>query len=67
MAHPKRKISRTRRDKRRTHKKLSTPTLSACPTTGEVHLRHRAYWSEGKMYYRGQVVIDNSTEEEVAE
>ncbi|MGQ3087201.1 MAG: 50S ribosomal protein L32, partial [Flavobacterium sp.] len=22
------------------------------------HLYHRAYWHEGKMYYRGQVVID---------
>ncbi|HBC04370.1 MAG TPA: 50S ribosomal protein L32, partial [Aequorivita sp.] len=22
------------------------------------HLFHRAHWHEGKMYYRGQVVID---------
>jgi hypothetical protein len=27
---------------------------------GEAHLYHRAYWHEGKMYYRGQVVIDKS-------
>ncbi|GAA4850195.1 50S ribosomal protein L32 [Algivirga pacifica] len=67
MAHPKRKISRTRRDKRRTHLKLSTPQLTTCPTTGETHVKHNAYWSEGKMYYRGQVVIDNSPAEEIAE
>ena len=28
MAHPKRKISKTRRDKRRTHDKATTPQLS---------------------------------------
>ncbi len=58
MAHPKRKISKTRRDKRRTHVKSSAPTLSTCPTTGETHLRHRAYWQDGKLYYKGQVVLE---------
>jgi large subunit ribosomal protein L32 len=42
MAHPKRKISKTRRDKRRTHYKLEAPGLAKCPTTGEMHLPHRA-------------------------
>ena len=64
MAHPKRKISKTRRDKRRTHYKASAPQIATCPTTGEPHLYHRAHWHEGKLYYRGQVLIDNSTEEE---
>jgi len=62
MAHPKRKISKTRRDKRRTHYKASVPQIAKCPVTGEAHLYHRAYWFEGKMYYRGQVVIDKSEE-----
>ena len=44
MAHPKRKISRTRRDKRRTHYKATTPQIATCPTTGEAHLYHRAHW-----------------------
>ncbi|PWJ38607.1 50S ribosomal protein L32 [Sediminitomix flava] len=66
MAHPKRKISKQRRNKRRTHQKLTLPAVAVCPTTGEPHLMHRAYWSEGKLYYRGNVVIDNS-EEEIAE
>ncbi len=63
MAQPKRRTSKTRRDKRRTHKKATTPQLSTDPTTGEMHLRHRAHWSEGKLYYRGRVLIDDNTEE----
>ncbi len=62
MAHPKRKISRTRRDKGRTHKKLSEKTIAICPTTDEPHLFHRAHWSEGKLYYKGKVVMEKDTE-----
>ena len=58
MAHPKRKISKQRRNKRRTHLKLDTPAISVCPTTGEPHLYHRAHWHEGKLYYKGQVVLE---------
>ena len=46
MAHPKRKISKTRRDKRRTHYKASTQTIKLCPKTGESHLYHHAYEHE---------------------
>ena len=48
MAHPKRKISKTRRDKRRTHYKASSPQLATCPTTGVVHIYHRAYYVDGR-------------------
>ncbi len=58
MAHPKRKISRTRRDKRRTHYKLKAKNIATCPTTGEPHLYHRAHWYDGKLYYKGQVVME---------
>ncbi|TVP44845.1 MAG: 50S ribosomal protein L32 [Mongoliibacter sp.] len=58
MAHPKRKISKTRRDKRRTHYKLTAPGMAQCPTTGEFHLPHRAYWLDGKLYYKGQVIME---------
>ncbi len=60
MAHPKRKISKTRRDKRRTHYKATAPTIAVCPTTGESHLWHRGYWHEGKLYYKGRVVADKT-------
>ncbi len=62
MAHQKHKISRTRRDKRRTHKKLHEKTVAICPTTDEPHLYHRAHWSEGKLYYKGKVVLEKSEE-----
>ena len=66
MAHPKRKISKTRRDKRRTHSKATVPQIATCPTTDEAHLYHRAHWHEGKLYSRGKVLIDNTTEEKFA-
>ena len=58
MAHPKRKQSTTRRDKRRTHYKASHQQIATCPTTGEAHLYHRAFWSEGKLYYKGKVIME---------
>ena len=64
MAHPKRKTSKTRRDKRRTHYKAEMPQVAVCSKTGESHLYHRAYWHEGKLYYRGKVLLDNTAETE---
>lgn len=61
MAHPKRKISKTRRDKRRTHYKATNQQIAIDSKTGEAHLYHRAHWHEGKLYYRGQVVLESST------
>ena len=60
MAHPKRRQSQQRTAKRRTHYKATPETWSVDKTTGESHLRHRAHWSEGKLYYKGNVVIDNT-------
>ncbi|MEL6866881.1 MAG: 50S ribosomal protein L32 [Bacteroidota bacterium] len=57
MAHPKSRISKMRKRKRRTHKKAAVPQIAKCPTTGEAHIYHRAYWLDGNMYYKGQVVI----------
>jgi len=59
MAHPKRKISKTRRDKRRTHYKASMSQIAIDKTTNEAHLFHRAHWHDGKLYYKGKVIIDN--------
>lgn len=58
MPHPKRKISKSRRDKRRTHYKAVASTIAICATTGEPHLFHRAHWFEGKLYYKGKVVME---------
>ena len=57
MAHPKSKVSKQRKRKRRTHYKATAPQISICKTTGEAHQFHRAYEHEGNLYYRGQIVI----------
>ncbi len=59
MAHPKRRHSSTRRDKRRTHDNLTPMQLATDAATGEVHLYHRAHVHEGNLYYRGKVVVEN--------
>ena len=58
MAHPKRRQSSTRRDKRRTHDKAIAKNIATCPTTGQPHLFHLAHWHEGKLYYKGRVVAE---------
>ena len=60
MAHPKRKISKTRRDKRRTHYKADNQTIKICQETGEAHLYHHAHEHEGKLYYRGKLVSEKA-------
>lgn len=60
MAHPKRKISRTRRDKRRTHDKLGLKQLIKDPKTGEVSQYHRLNLETGT--YRGMKVMDVNEE-----
>ncbi len=56
MAVPKRKVSRTRRDKRRSNVwKLSAPAFSRCKNCGELKLSHRVCPNCG--YYNGKVVI----------
>jgi len=63
MAHPNRKTSKTRRDKRRTHDSLKLPTLSKSPTTGTVHCRHTAYEIVGSIYNIAKLVIDKNQNE----
>ena len=58
MAHPKSRISKQRKRKRRTHYKATAPTLTTCQTTGEVHPPHRAYKdSEGNLFYNGNMIV----------
>jgi large subunit ribosomal protein L32 len=63
MAHPKRKISKTRRDKRRTHYKAEANQLAKCATTGEVHRYHRGYFIDGDLYYKGKLVYSKTAAE----
>ncbi|MFO8087694.1 MAG: 50S ribosomal protein L32 [Bacteroidales bacterium] len=58
MAHPKRKTSKTRRDKRRTHYKASKPTVVSCSNCGSPVLYHRVCSTCG--YYKGIQVIETN-------
>ena len=58
MAVPKRKTSSSKRDKRRGKIKSRVPKLATCPTTGEPHVYHRAYWYEDKLYFKGKVILE---------
>ncbi|HEX9756710.1 MAG TPA: 50S ribosomal protein L32 [Nitrospiria bacterium] len=55
MAHPKHKISKSRRDKRRTHYKLRAPSVVLCPQCQEPKLPHRVCMKCGS--YKGMDVI----------
>ena len=56
MAVPKRKTSKSRRDMRRTHKKLHPIQLAECSQCGEKRLPHHACPSCGT--YKGREVIE---------
>jgi large subunit ribosomal protein L32 len=56
MPVPKKRTSRARRDKRRTHDKLSPPALSKCSHCGQPKLSHRLCPHCG--YYGGELVIE---------
>ncbi len=60
MAHPKRKISKQRRDKRRTHYKAKPETLATCSNCNSTVRYHRVCSECG--HYRGKLAIDKKTE-----
>ncbi|MEX0685594.1 MAG: 50S ribosomal protein L32 [Balneolales bacterium] len=56
MAHPKRKVSKSRRDKRRANHGLTSVPLAKCPNCDAVHRLHHACAECG--YYRGRKVLN---------
>ncbi|NLI88977.1 MAG: 50S ribosomal protein L32 [Epulopiscium sp.] len=56
MAVPKRKSSKSRRDKRRANWKLTAPNLATCPKCSEFIMPHHACKSCGT--YNKRVVLD---------
>jgi large subunit ribosomal protein L32 len=55
MPNPKRKHSKQRRDKRRTHDKAVAPTLSTCQNCGSAIQYHRVCPECG--YYKGKPAV----------
>jgi large subunit ribosomal protein L32 len=56
MALPKKKTSKARRDKRRSHDKLTPRSLSLCPQCHEPKLPHRVCSHCGT--YKGKEIIE---------
>jgi large subunit ribosomal protein L32 len=56
MAVPKRKMSKSRRDKRRANWKLTVPGLVKCPQCHELKLPHRVCPTCG--FYKGRQIVN---------
>lgn len=56
MAHPKRKTSKTRRDKRRTHYTAAPVALGVCSNCGSAVKLHTVCGECG--YYRGKLAVE---------
>lgn len=63
MAHPKSKISKQRKRKRRTHYKLEAPTVASCQNCGAPKLRHTVCSDCG--HYRGRLIVNKEEIEEI--
>ena len=60
-----RRSSRTRRDKRRTHYKISVPGMVVCSNCGELKLSHRV--CPGCGFYNGKLVKEVKVKENTEE
>jgi large subunit ribosomal protein L32 len=60
MMVPKRRTSKSKRDKRRSHHALAEPGRSVCPQCGEPKAPHRVCANCGT--YRGRTVIETDEE-----
>ncbi|MFC2061566.1 50S ribosomal protein L32 [Elusimicrobiota bacterium] len=60
MAVPKRRQSKSRRDKRRSSKKITDPQVSKCPQCGSAKLPHRICGECG--YYGSKQIINKDQE-----
>ena len=59
MAVPKKKVSKSRRDMRRSHHALKSPARVECPNCGELKRPHHV--CEGCGYYREREVVEVTT------
>ncbi|MDD6980905.1 MAG: 50S ribosomal protein L32 [Eubacteriales bacterium] len=56
MAVPKKKVSKARRDKRRSaNSKMEAPAMTKCPQCGTYNLNHRVCSNCG--YYKGEEIV----------
>lgn len=55
MPNPKRRLSKSKRRKRRTHDKLAAPIFSKCPRCKQSRMPHRVCGNCG--YYDGKPIV----------
>ena len=60
MAHPKRKQSKSRKNKRRTYYTIYSKKLGIDIKTKQFHLYHRAHWYEKKLFYKGKLLFNKN-------
>jgi len=60
MAVPKSRTSKGKRDRRRSHDALASPTLAVCPDCGAPKLPHRV--CQGCGSYKGRTIVDKDEE-----
>ncbi|WP_124058029.1 50S ribosomal protein L32 [Vaginisenegalia massiliensis] len=60
MAVPKRRTSKARKNRRRTHFKLEVPGMNVCPECGELKMSHRVCPACG--HYDGKKVVEVANE-----
>ena len=60
MAVPKRKKSKSKRDMRRTHKKIDGMTVATCPNCGESVAPHQVCGNCGQ--YKGKTILKTDEE-----
>lgn len=60
MAVQQNRVTRSKRDKRRSHDALTPPTLSVDSVTGETHRRHHV---SANGYYRGRKIVAGKDED----
>ena len=58
MAHPKHRVSKQRRNKRRTHHKATVPAIAKCSNCGSAVVYHTVCPECG--YYRGKLAIEKA-------
>ncbi|MGM0588876.1 MAG: 50S ribosomal protein L32 [Bacteroidota bacterium] len=56
MAHPKRRTSKSRRNKRRSHHRIKDTQLTECSNCGALHRFHHVCMECG--HYRGRQVLE---------
>ncbi|HMU89879.1 MAG: 50S ribosomal protein L32 [Pseudomonadales bacterium] len=60
MAVQQNRVTRSKRDKRRSHDALTPPTLSVDSVTGETHRRHHV---SANGYYRGRKIVSGKDDD----